>query len=67
MNHFHVDLNDKGAVDWFNDLADKTTQQKALDKLKHNKGHHDHAESVKVVAESVMSRFPKSISTLLGA
>ena len=67
MNHFHVDLNDKAAVDWFNDLADKTTQQKALDKLKHDKGHHDHAESVKVVAESVMSRFPKSISTLLGA
>jgi len=54
MNNFHVDLNDKAAVDWFNDLAD-------------NKGHHDHAESVKVVAESVMSRFPKSISTLLGA
>jgi hypothetical protein len=48
-------------------LADKTTQQKALDKLKHDKGHHDHAESVKVVAESMMSRFPKSISTLLGA
>lgn len=66
LNDYFVDVEDPLAIDWFAELASKVSVQDALRKVSHSKDdHHDHG-GVKVVAESVMSRFDQTVSRLAG-